>query len=167
MPGHEERGAEEILLEKVLRRDKVVKCSVLREMELTAEKMLKQEAVRNRVMRLDAEQQVFVACLQSGMDCYKGQSVPFVVLQSSLRGTEVIKRVYLAAVSVVGEGSGLNSREISVTEKSRDGGCSVTQYIKRAFDLRMSTYAASLKFFLGGVSGSVEGGCSGVYTKHY
>lgn len=43
--------------------EKVVKCSALKELELTAVKMLKHEAVKNRVKRFDAEQQASVACL--------------------------------------------------------------------------------------------------------
>lgn len=69
--------------------EKAVKYSVSKELAWTPEKMLGREAVWNRVMRFDAEQQSFVACLQSKMGYYEGQSVSLVVLQSSLRKTEV------------------------------------------------------------------------------
>lgn len=69
------------------------------------------------------------------MEDYEGLTVPLVVLQSSLRGTEVIKRVHLAAVAVVGEGAVLKSRGKSVTEKCRKCECFGMQYIKIKFGL--------------------------------
>lgn len=53
--------------------DKVVQCSILKELEPNIRKMLRQKAVSERVTRFYAAQQAPTASLQSNVQYYEGR----------------------------------------------------------------------------------------------
>lgn len=56
--------------------DEMVKCVVLKELELTARELLGQKAVRDRVTRTDAEQHTATARFQKKGKYYEKQAAP-------------------------------------------------------------------------------------------
>lgn len=72
MPGHQEDKSEGVLLQKIVREDKMLQSPVLRDLELTATKMLRQKAAKNRVALADAAQQATNTIAQSRAKFYKG-----------------------------------------------------------------------------------------------
>lgn len=53
------------------RRDEMVECSLLKKLQLTAGKMLREKAVGEKVKRFDAAQQAVIADLQRRVEYYE------------------------------------------------------------------------------------------------
>lgn len=116
---------------RLFRGNEVVECAMLRKLDLTARGMLRRKAVRDGVARSDSEHQGNNARPESNVKYYEG--LHFVVLQSPLRELEVVAGTELAALAVIGERAVVKRWKGSCTERNRECGCSVAQFIKRVF----------------------------------
>lgn len=108
---------------RVFRGDEVLERPVLKPLKPTAAKMLRQKAVKDRVTRFDAERQAVIARLKRKVKHYEGKGN---------RGDKKIERL---AVAVVGEGRFFEGRKRNVTDRSRECGFSLAQYMRRSFEL--------------------------------
>lgn len=115
----------------MFRGDKVVKCSVLKEVRLTVEEMLKCRAVSDTVRRFDEELQAEITRLWSKVKYCERRAASCSTAASS-RKNRGNKRYRAGSIGVgTGEREALNGRKESVTEQTREFGFFVAQYIKK------------------------------------
>lgn len=81
--GTRKTGLEGFYYQRVFRRDEVVACSASKKLGLTAAETLRQESVRNRAERFDAEQRAVIGSLLSRMKYYEAQPASCGTLLSS------------------------------------------------------------------------------------
>lgn len=73
-PGHKEEQCGRIYYQREFRGDEVVKCSVLRKLELTAKEMLKREAMSRKVKSFEEAQRERIAEFERMVDNSEGHA---------------------------------------------------------------------------------------------
>lgn len=108
----------------------MVKCSVLRELELTCGEMLKQKTVSKNTMPIDAKKYAAVNCLQRTSKYYTKQTISCSseVFSGRYKGDKTDR----AGGNNSGNGAGsLKGPEINFNKRSGTYGCSRKYYMKR------------------------------------